>query len=139
MIKRKNEEYYTNQHSKFLLQYHLIFITKYRYHVIHGKLKDRLIQYTKDYFKDRDLNILEINTGEDHIHILFECYPNLNLATFVNAFKSASSRHMRAEFEKDLQPFYWKPYFWSKSYFICTVSEKNLQYVKQYIADQGIR
>lgn len=34
MIKHKNEEYYTNQHSKFLLQYHLIFITKYRHPVI---------------------------------------------------------------------------------------------------------
>ena len=45
MIKHKNEEYYTKQHSKFLLQYHLIFITKYKHPVIQGNLKERLYSY----------------------------------------------------------------------------------------------
>lgn len=139
MIKHKNEEYYTKQHSKFLLQYHLIFITKYRHPVIQGNLKERLIQYTLDYFKDRDLNVLELNTDKDHIHILFEAYPNLNLSSLVNAFKSSSSRHMRQEFKEELASYYWKPYFWSRSYFICTVSEKSLQYVQEYIQKQGLK
>lgn len=139
MIKHKNEEYYTKQHSKFLLQYHLIFITKYKHPVIQGNLKERLIQYTFDYFKDRDLNVLELNTDKDYIHILFEAYPNLNLSSFVNAFKSSSSRHMRQEFKKELASYYWKPYFWSRSYFICTVSEKSLQYVQEYIQKQGLK
>ena len=30
MHKKQNEEYYYNQHSCFLLQYHLVLITKYR-------------------------------------------------------------------------------------------------------------
>lgn len=139
MIKLKNEEYYSNQHTKFLLQYHLIFITKYRHPVITGNLKSRLLEYTNKYFYDRDLNILELNTDNDHIHILFESYPNFNISKFVNAFKSASSRHMRQEFKTELSPYYWKPYFWSHSYFVCTVSEKNTQYVKEYIENQNIK
>ena len=139
MIKLKNEEYYSNQHTKFLLQYHLIFITKYRHPVITGKLKSRLLEYTNEYFNDRDLNILEINTDNDHIHILFESYPNFNISKFVNAFKSASSRHMRQEFKTELSSYYWKSYFWSRSYFVCTVSEKSTQYVKEYIENQDIK
>ena len=99
----KKEEYYTNQHSCFLLQYHFILVTKYRKPVIVNSIKDFLIDYTQKYFKDRDFNILEINTNVDHIHILFECGPNTNLSTFVNAFKSASSRMIRKHFFKRIK------------------------------------
>ena len=46
---------------------------------------------------------------------------------------------MRQEFKTELSPYYWKPYFWSRSYFVCTVSEKNTQYVKEYIENQNIK
>lgn len=136
---KKKENYYMNQHSCFLLQYHFVLVTKYRHLVINNDLKNSLINYTNNYFKEKDMNILEINTDEDHIHIMFEAYPNMNLSTFINAFKSASSRYVRTNFAKDLEKFYWKPYFWSKSYFICTVSERNTNIVKEYIRNQDIK
>lgn len=139
MIKKQNEEFYTNKHSKFLLQYHLVIVTKYRRKVIINDLRDSLIEYTKHFFKDRNLNIIELNTDKDHIHILFESHPNLNLSTFINSYKSSSSRKMRNRFNDMLSKYYWKPYFCSRSYFICTVSERSEQYVKQYIQNQGIQ
>lgn len=132
----KKEEYYTNQHSCFLLQYHFILVTKYRKPVIVIDLKKFLIDYTKKYFKDRDFRIIEINTNVDHIHILFECSPTVNLSTFVNAFKSASSRMIRKNFANELSKYYWKPYFWNDSYFICTVSDKSEKIIKKYIQNQ---
>lgn len=132
----KKEEYYTNQHSCFLLQYHFILVTKNRKPVIVNELKDFLINYTKKYFEDRDFNIIELNTNTDHIHILFECSPNVNLSIFVNAFKSASSRMIRKHFSRELSKYYLKPYFWNDSYFICTVSEKSAKIIQTYIQNQ---
>lgn len=132
----KKEEYYINQHSCFLLQYHFILVTKYRKPVIVTDLKNFLIDYTEKYFKDRNFNIIEINTNVDHIHILFECSPTVNLSTFVNAFKSASSRMIRKKFPNELSKYYWKPYFWNDSYFICTVSDKSAKIIKTYIQNQ---
>ena len=40
--KRSGQDYYTNRHSCFLLQYHMVLVTKYRHPVITGKLKDDL-------------------------------------------------------------------------------------------------
>ena len=140
MVKmRKKENYYINQHSCFLLQYHLVFITKYRHKIIDGDLKEALFQYTEKYFKERSCKILAINTDKDHIHIMFEAYPNLNLAHFINAYKSASSRRMRTDFKEYLAPFYWKPYFWSMSYFIGSVSERTTSIVQEYINNQDIK
>ena len=135
-MKMTSDGYYKNQHSCFLLQYHLVLVTKYRHPVLQGEIEEYLVQYTRDYFKKQDLNILELNCSEDHIHILFEAVPQMNLSNFVNAYKTASSRMVRKNFGNELKQYYWKPYFWSLSYFIGSVSENTLEAVKKYIQNQ---
>lgn len=135
-MRSTGDGYYVNRHSCFLLQYHLVLVTKYRHDVITGKLEARLKSYTETYFQDRDMPILQMEAMPDHIHILFEAPPQINLADFVNAYKSASSRRMRKEFPDHLSRYYWKPYFWSLSYFIGTVSERTTEAVRQYIVHQ---
>lgn len=136
-MKPGKDGYYTNRHSCFLLQYHLVIVTKYRRPVITGQIKDELITYTKNYFKKQDCTLLELNTDKDHIHIMFEAPPQINLANFVNAYKSASSRRIRTDFADVLATVYWKPYFWSQSYFIATVSDRSKDAVAKYIINQG--
>lgn len=138
MKKNNNNTYYLNRHSCFLLQYHLVLVTKYRKPVITNDLEKFLINYTNTYFNERDFHILEINTNVDHVHILFECGTNVNLSQFINAFKSASSRNIRKNFQQQLNQYYWKPYFWSPYYFICTVSERNTKIVEEYIKNQKV-
>lgn len=135
MTSGKND-YYKNRHSYFLLQYHLVLVTKYRHPVISGAIEKALKEYTTSYFQERNLHIMEMECMPDHIHILFEAMPNLNLSVFINAFKSGSSRNIRKLFSEELAPYYWKPYFWSLSYFIGTVSEKTTEAVRQYIKEQ---
>ncbi len=57
----------------------------------------------------------------------------------INALKTGSSRMTRKNFPEQLAPYYWKPVFWSMSYFICTVSDRNAEAVRRYIQDQDIR
>lgn len=128
--------YYTNKHSCYLLQYHLVLVTKYRHPVLTGEIKDFLLSYTEQYFTDRNLDLLEVNTDDDHIHILFEAPPQIRLSDFVNAYKSASSRMIRKQFSDQLQDYYWKPYFWSLSYFIGSASEKSPAVIAEYIKNQ---
>lgn len=133
----EKEPYHKHQHSCFLLQYHLVLVTKYRHPVFTNELKESIEQFTRNYFKERTLIVMEINTDKDHIHIIFDAPPNINLATFINGFKSASSRYMRKTFSEELKKYYWKPLFWSKSYFLCTVSERSTQTVQKYIQNQS--
>ncbi|MCD7808047.1 MAG: IS200/IS605 family transposase [Erysipelotrichaceae bacterium] len=136
---RKNRNgYYTNRHSCFLLQYHLVLITKYRHPVLVGELEKDLVEYTKNFFKERGLVIIEVNCDRDHIHILFEAPPQISLSEFVNAYKTGSSRTMRKNHAEFLAPYYWKPYFWSMSYFVGTVSDRSEAVVAKYIQNQKI-
>ena len=128
--------YYVNRHSCFLLQYHLVLVTKYRNLVIDDTIKTWLIVYTDNYFKEQGCVPEEINTQPNHIHILFDTPPQINLANFINAFKSAASRKIRALFPEQVAKYYWEPYFWSLSYFVATVSDRSAEAVRQYIQNQ---
>ena len=134
---RKNDNgYYTNRHSCFLLQYHLVLVTKYRHPVITGELEAFLKDYIKVCFDRQDLVILGMECMPDHVHVLFEAPPQVCLTTFINALKTATSRVVRKRFQEELRPYYWKPYFWSLSYFIGTASEATTEVVKRYIQQQ---
>jgi putative transposase len=135
-MRYKKDGYYVNKHSCFLLQYHLVLVTKYRHPVITGDIKLWLKQYTGSYFNERSCTIQELECMPDHIHILFDAPPQINIAEFVNAYKSASSRRLRQEYPEELRQYYWKPYFWSLSYFIATVSDRSTEAVKNYIRNQ---
>ena len=144
MIKAKKDEninyYYTNRHAVYLLQYHLVVVTKYRHKVINNELKDRLIEISYSIIEsDWKSKIISINTDEDHVHILFETSPQTQLSKLINNYKTVTSRLIRKEFSKQLEQYYWKTYFWSDTYFISSVSDTSEAMIKRYIEKQGIR
>ena len=144
MIKAKKDEninyYYTNRHAVYLLQYHLVVVTKYRHKVINNELKDRLIEISYSIIEsDWKSKIISINTDEDYIHILFETSPQTQLSKLINNYKTVTSRLIRKEFSKQLEQYYWKTYFWSDTYFISSVSDTSEAMIKRYIDKQGIR
>ena len=144
MMKAKKDEninyYYTNRHAVYLLQYHLVVVTKYRYKVINSELKDRLIEISYSIIEnDWKSKIISINTDEDHVHILFETSPQTQLSKLINNYKTVTSRLIRKEFSKQLEQYYWKSYFWSDTYFISSVSDTSEAMIKRYIEKQGNR
>lgn len=53
-----------------------------------------------------------------------------------NNYKTVTSRLIRKNFSEQLKQYYWKPYFWSDSYFVCSVSDRTESAVKSYIDSQ---
>ena len=138
--KKYGQSYYTNRHSCFLLQYHMVLVTKYRRPCLEGVIRTCVYSKIRGIFKERGLNILEINGEADHIHILFEADPFTSPGELVQVVKTQSSRFVRKFYGNTiLKKWYWKPYFWSESYFITTVSENSLSTVEEYIKNQGTK
>ena len=133
---KKNNQYYVNRHSCFLLQYHLVLVTKHRKKVFNKDMEEYLSSFINSMMEKNDCNLMAINYHGDHVHILFEASVTLNLPNFINGLKSTSSRMIRRRFSEYLKQFFEKPVFWSRSYFICTVSEHTTQIVREYIRNQ---
>ena len=132
------DKYRKNRHAVYLLQYHLVVVTKYRHPVIDGNIKNRLISLSYEIIEGHwKGEILEINTDHDHIHIQFEISPQTQLSKLINNYKTVTSRLIRKEFSEELRPYYEKPYFWSDTYFISSVSDTSRKTIEQYIQAQG--
>ena len=135
--KKKDQTYYTNRHSCFLLQYHMVLVTKYRRPVLTGGVKEIVYSTIRDIFREKGLVILEMNGEADHVHVLFEADPFTTPGSLVNIVKTKTSRFARKKYgETVLKKYYSKPYFWSNSYFVTTVSENSLAVVQDYIRNQ---
>ena len=126
-----------NRHAIYDLEYHLVVCTKYRKKILKNEVKDRLIEITYTLFEGYGFFINEISTDEGHIHILFEAPPGICLSQKINNYKTVTSSLLRKEFAEILNQIFYKPLFWSDSYYICTVSERTEATVKSYIQNQG--
>ena len=136
--RKKGQVYYTNRHSCFLLQYHLVLVTKYRHPVIQDAVKACLYSVIREIFEKRGLKIIELNGEADHVHVLFEAGPFTCPGELVNVLKTQTSKFVRKHYgDTVLKKWYWKPCFWSKSYFITTASENSISTVQEYIKNQG--
>ena len=134
--KKENCEYYFNRHSCFLLQYHIVLVTKYRNPILQGEVKDYVYKLIKEMCDERNYNILELNGEADYVHLLLETMPDMSPQEFINVLKTKTARFTRRDFPNEVVKYYWKPVFWSSSYFVRTVSEHSTELVKHYIRNQ---
>ena len=125
-----------HHHAKYDLKYHLVLVTKYRKKCITKDMLNRLEEIMKDVCNKWDVEVLEFSGEEDHIHLLISAHPSMELSKFINNLKTVSSRLIRKEFKEHLSKFYWKPYFWTRAYFIATTGGAPLEVIKQYIQSQ---
>jgi putative transposase len=128
----------SNQHAIYNLNYRLVVVKEYRHPVIDEQIKKRLVENAHNLFSKWKCELIEFNGEEEHIHIIFDALPQINLSNTINSFKSVSSRYIRKEFENESKVYYWKPYFWSRSYFIFTTGGTSLETIKKYVQNQGV-
>ncbi|WP_042224707.1 IS200/IS605 family transposase [Oceanobacillus manasiensis] len=126
----------SNNHSVFLMYYHLVLVVKYRRKVIDDTISD----YAKDKFlslcEKYNITLVEWNHDMDHVHILFKAQPNSEISKFINAYKSASLRLIKKDFPH-VRKKLWKEMFWSRSFCLLTTGGSPIEVVKKYIENQG--
>jgi len=83
--------------------------------------------------------LIELGGEEDHIHLLVEIHPALNISTLINNLKSASSKRVRNKFTSHVTKFYWKPYLWNRAYFVGSVGNVTLETIMRYVEQQGTK
>lgn len=79
---------------------------------------------------------IQFNGETDHVHMLLDISPSISISELVKILKSASSRIIRQEFSEYLKQFFYKPVFWSSSYFVISCGGAPLETVKKYIQNQ---
>jgi len=104
-------------------------------------LSPELLEYLKEAFGEIlaawRCKLLEFGGEPDHVHMLVDIHPALDISVLVNNLKTASARRARNRFAEHLAPFYRKPLFWSRAYFVGSVGGATLETVRAYVESQG--
>ncbi len=119
------------------LKAHLVLTTKYRRQVFTGAMVKRLSEIFSDLCEKWDCKIIEFNGEDNHVHLLFQYYPQMELPKFINNIKSVTSRRLRKEFAEEINKVYWKQVLWNESYFIASCGGVTISSLKKYIEGQN--
>lgn len=117
---------------------HLVLTTKYRRKVLTGEMIERLREVITDLCEKWDCNVIEFNGEDNHIHLLFQYYPQMEIPKFVGNIKSVTSRRLRQEFPEQINQVYWKKVLWNESYFIASCGGVTISVLKKYIENQNV-
>jgi putative transposase len=122
-------------HAAFDIKYHVVWITKYRYKVLRGRVAERARDLIRQICEAREVVIIRGAVSPDHIHMLVSAPAHLAPAKLVQYIKGRSSRRLQEEFT-ELRKRYWGQHLWARGYFCATVGAVDEQTVKEYIEGQ---
>lgn len=126
-------EYKSNRNIVYSCKYHIIWCPKYRRKVLVGNVEKRLKEIVNEVALELNVEIIEMETDKDHIHILADIDPSFGVMEFVKKCKGRSSRILRDEFHHLKTKL---PTLWTNSSFIATVGGAPLEIIKQYVENQ---
>ena len=128
-------EYRHSAHAVYDIKYHIIWITKYRYKVLRGRIAERARDLIRQICEAREVVVIRGAVSPDHIHMLVSAPPQLAPSKLVQCMKRRSSRRLKDEFE-ELRKRYWGQYLWARGYFCATVGAVDEETIKNYIESQ---
>ena len=126
----------TGRHCVFNLHVHLVFITKYRKNVFSKPILEEMKQIFTKICTDFEAELIEFDGEKDHVHLLVNYPPKVEVSKLVNSLKGVSSRLLRKNHPKLLKS-YWKGVLWSPSYFAGSCGGAPISIIRQYIEQQN--
>jgi len=106
-------EYRKSAHAVFDIKYHVVWITKYRYKVLRGRVAERARDLIRQICEAREVVIVRGAVSPDHIHMLLSAPAHLSPAKVVQYIKGRSSRRLQDEFP-ELRKRYWGQHLWAR-------------------------
>lgn len=118
------------------LHVHLVFVTKYR----RGLLTEEMLTTCEDVMRgvcaDFGATLADFNGEADHVHLLIDYPPTVQISKLVNSLKGVSSRQVRAQHRLWVAQHSMNRHLWSPSYFAASAGGAPLSIIKDYIAQQ---
>lgn len=115
---------------------HLVFVTKYRRNVFTKEVLKHLNIIFDAVCKDFGTELIEYDGEDDHVHLLVNYPPKVQLSKLVNSLKGVSSRLLRKQNYPSIQKKLWGNALWSPSYFAASCGGAPISIIRQYIEQQ---
>ncbi len=125
-------EYREGSHTKYKIEYHFVWATKYRYHVLVGDVALRVRELVRQTCEQFEIRIIRGVVSKDHVHLLVSAPPTLAPAEIMRRVKGRTARKLFEEYPR-LKKRYWGRHLWARGYFCVTAGELTKQMIETYL------
>ena len=125
-------KYRYGSHTVYDIEYHFVWVTKYRYQVLVGDAALRIRELVRQTCEAFEIRILKGAVSKDHVHILVSAPPNMAPSEIMRRIKGRSSSKLFEEFPA-IKKRYWGRHFWARGYFCATVGQMTEEMIKEYL------
>ena len=129
-------EYGRTSHAVYELQYHLVWVPKFRRAILKEPAASALKRIFKGTAERYGFEIVEQEVMPDHVHLFVSASPRWSVAELVNVLKSVSWVRFMREYP-EMKEITWGGPLWSSGYFVRATGDKvTSSVIQRYIRHQ---
>jgi len=98
-------------HSIWHCQYHIVWVPKYRFRVLQGKVKEAVDSGIHAICGYAGCEVVELNVQPDHIHLIVMIPPKVSISNFLGRLKGQTSMKLFQQFRHLRKKPYWGNHF----------------------------
>ena len=125
-------QYRKGSHTTFKIEYHFVWVTKYRYQVLVGDIALRVREMVRQTCAIFEIEILRGVVSKDHLHILVSAPPHISPSDIMRRIKGRTSMKLFEEFPQ-IKKRYWGRHFWARGFFCVTAGELTKEMIREYL------
>ena len=118
------------------LNYHIIFVTKYRHNVLIGEIEEYAKLRLKDLCILYGWGLISIELMPDHIHIFVSAEPKISPLAIASTLKSILTVDIFRKFTILKQKYFWGSGLFSRGCYYGSAGTVSAASIKKYIEEQ---
>ena len=126
------EDFRKSSHTVSWLSVHIVWVTKYRYHVLKGDIQVRCRDLLVQICNSENVKILKGVVSKDHVHMHIEYPPSISISNLVKRLKGRTSIMLQKEFP-ELGKRYWGKHFWAIGFGAWSMGNITDEMVQEYL------
>ncbi|MFA6009139.1 MAG: IS200/IS605 family transposase [Desulfobacteraceae bacterium] len=125
-------DYRYGSYTVFNIEYHFVWVTKYRYKVLTGDVAQRARELVRQTCEAFEIKIISGVVSKDHIHIFVSAPPTMAPSEIMRRIKGRAATKLFEEFPM-IKKRYWGRHFWARGFFCATSGQVTDEMIKSYL------
>ncbi len=125
-------DYRHGSHAVYKIQYHFVFVTKYRYQVLKGDVGLKVRALVRQTCQAFEIEIIKGVVSKDHVHLFVSAPPTMAPSEIMRRVKGRCSAKLFESFP-DLKKRFRGRHFWARGYFCVTSGDLTEEMIKEYL------
>lgn len=126
------------KHSVYNLNYHIVFVTKYRHEVLKNQIETFVKERTREICLSYGWEVLELEVMSDHLHLFVSAPPKIAPLRIAATLKSILTVDTFRAFPTLKKRYFWGSGLFSDGTYYGSAGTVSSETIKRYIQEQKL-